>query len=255
MGDLREGDPAWLTGGGSLVATPRGCRSRDRTGCRRPGRRSQHRCCARCNLAARTGHSRGPSSLRDLGRWKAMDRGGSPPGRSARTGDRGLFVLLGILSLVLSAAVVAGWFHRTVEMPDAQTWISGRLVSATYDPPDQLVELYLDQGDGQLFAAHAHDPLVQRPDQVGGGPAEQAYRFQRPLYGWLGWMASAGRTRCRRLVPRRSDGALGASPRPRRSSGLHPRRGQPAVGAGTPSRPPGCWRISSGADRRSWDPR
>ena len=24
------------------------------------------------------------------------------------------------------------------------------------------------------------------------GPSEQAYRYQRPLYGWLGWIASGG---------------------------------------------------------------
>ncbi|HMJ75635.1 MAG TPA: hypothetical protein VK507_06665, partial [Iamia sp.] len=69
---------------------------------------------------------------------------------------------------------------------------SGSFISARYDPPASGVEVGLDLGDGQLFATHAADPFLDQPAQIRGGPEEQAYRFQRPLYGWLGWLASGG---------------------------------------------------------------
>jgi len=69
---------------------------------------------------------------------------------------------------------------------------SGSFISARYDPPTSGVEVGLDLGDGQLFATHAADPFLDQPSQIRGGPEEQAYRFQRPLYGWLGWLASGG---------------------------------------------------------------
>ncbi|HEV7719915.1 MAG TPA: hypothetical protein VGO60_01450 [Iamia sp.] len=70
---------------------------------------------------------------------------------------------------------------------------SGSFISARYDPPTSGVEVGLDLGDGQLFATHAADPFLDQPAQIRGGPEEQAYRFQRPLFGWLGWLASGGR--------------------------------------------------------------
>ncbi len=69
---------------------------------------------------------------------------------------------------------------------------SGSFISARYDPPTSGVEVGLARGDGQLFATHAADPFLDQPEQIRGGPEEQAYRFQRPLYGWLGWLASGG---------------------------------------------------------------
>lgn len=69
---------------------------------------------------------------------------------------------------------------------------AGSLISARYDPPTSGVEGALVQGDGQLFATHAADPFLRRPEMIRGGPEEQAYRLQRPLYGWLGWAASGG---------------------------------------------------------------
>ncbi|QXC61711.1 hypothetical protein KSP35_02370 [Aquihabitans sp. G128] len=108
------------------------------------------------------------------------------------TEDQRAVALVVVVGLLLASMVVAGWFHRAFLLPDAATWERGRTISAAYDPPDQPVELYFNQGDGQLFAHQAMDPFVRHPEGIRGGAAEQAYRLQRPLYGWVGWIASAG---------------------------------------------------------------
>ena len=112
--------------------------------------------------------------------------------RPAATEDQRQVALVAVLALVLASLVVGGWFHRAFLLPDPTTWQRGRVVSAAYDPPDQVVELYFDQGDGQLFAHQAQDPFLRHPEGIRGGPNEEAYRWQRPLYGWLGWAASGG---------------------------------------------------------------
>lgn len=94
---------------------------------------------------------------------------------------------------LLTTLIVLAEFRYPIPVPDPGTWTAGRVLSAQYDPPRQSVETMLVQGDGQIFATHAQDPLIRRPDAIRGGPREQAYRLQRPLYGWLGWMASGGR--------------------------------------------------------------
>lgn len=101
--------------------------------------------------------------------------------------------MVGLIGFVLGLTVVVVWFNRNLAVPDPDTWVAGRLIAAAYDPPESDVELYLNQGDGQIFAAQAMDPFLRNPDRLWGGPEEQAYRLQRPLYGWLGWVASAGR--------------------------------------------------------------
>ena len=66
--------------------------------------------------------------------------------------------------------MVFSWFNRRLAIPDPTTWEPGRLVTATFDPPTNKVELFHNQG----------------------GAAEQAYRLQRPLYGWVGWALTLG---------------------------------------------------------------
>lgn len=61
-----------------------------------------------------------------------------------------------------------------------------------YDPPKRRLEVVVNQGDGQAFAALAQDPLLRRPQVFRGGPPEAAYRAQRPLLGWLAFLLSAG---------------------------------------------------------------
>lgn len=97
-----------------------------------------------------------------------------------------------IFGLVFATIVLGAWFDRGFLMPDPASWEQGRIISAAYDPPDEVVELYFNQGDGQLFAHQAQDPFVRHPEGIRGGPSEEAYRLQRPLYGWIGWLASAG---------------------------------------------------------------
>src|SRR6185295_4483929 len=46
-------------------------------------------------------------------------------------------------------------------------------------------------GDGQAFAALAQDPLLERPGVI-KAEGEYSYRAQRPLWGYLAWMASLG---------------------------------------------------------------
>jgi len=53
------------------------------------------------------------------------------------------------------------------------------------------VESVLVHGDGQAFAAIAQDPLLARPAVIGSS-GDYAYRAQRPLWAYLGWLASLG---------------------------------------------------------------
>lgn len=96
---------------------------------------------------------------------------------------------LAAVAAVVALLVALGEFTGPVPetVPEA-----GSLISARYDPPTSGVEVGLDLGDGQLFATHAADPFLDRPEMIRGGAEEQAYRFQRPLFGWLGWLASGG---------------------------------------------------------------
>jgi hypothetical protein len=58
---------------------------------------------------------------------------------------------------------------------------------------DDPLELLIVQSDGQAFASLARDPLLERPE-VFRTDAEAAYRAQRPLFGYLAWALSLGRT-------------------------------------------------------------
>ncbi len=61
-----------------------------------------------------------------------------------------------------------------------------------YDRPLPKVDAVLVEGDGWAFAALAQDPLLRRPSVI--EPAgEFSYRAQRPLWGYLTWVASGGR--------------------------------------------------------------
>jgi hypothetical protein len=109
-------------------------------------------------------------------------------------------VAVASIAVVLAGVVATWWFASVVaglgvpSQPDAE----GRRIAAIYDPPDRPVEAALNRGDGQLFAALATDPAVGRPEQVRGPASEQAYRYQRMGYGWLGWAVSGGQAE---LVP------------------------------------------------------
>ena len=115
---------------------------------------------------------------------------GSSSARAARRDDRRASSAVGVLGLLLAGLVAGLWISAA---PDPSgTERSDVRLATVYDPPTTPLELVLVQGDGQLFAAAATDPLVRRPEQIRGGPVSHAYRMQRPMYGWLGWAGSGG---------------------------------------------------------------
>lgn len=100
-----------------------------------------------------------------------------------------------LLAFVLASVIVAARWSSIDPSgaPEAHPFVS------LYDPPVNAAEVMLNVGDGQAFAAIAQDPTFARPTVFNSfapgvsQEAEAAYRAQRPLFGWLGWLASAGR--------------------------------------------------------------
>jgi hypothetical protein len=64
-----------------------------------------------------------------------------------------------------------------------------------YDHPARGLQSALATGDGQAFGAIAQDPTMARPEVFRAGPDDAAYRWQRPLLGYLSYVASFGRAR------------------------------------------------------------
>jgi hypothetical protein len=96
------------------------------------------------------------------------------------------------VALVVVVLVCGSWLASLSGTQTPAKPSDGALVSSMYSPARNAIEHALDSGDGQLFAAQATDPLIRRPQIITGPPSEQAYRYQRPVYGWLGWIASGG---------------------------------------------------------------
>lgn len=112
-----------------------------------------------------------------------------------RAVERARVVPVVALALVVCCALCGYWFGSVVAVtpPELRQADGDPLISSMYAPyATSAVEEALVKGDGQVFAGQATDPAVRRPEMVAGGPEEQAYRYQRPLYGWLGWVASGG---------------------------------------------------------------
>lgn len=100
-----------------------------------------------------------------------------------------------VICFITCCALCAYWFAVVVTVPPSPSGPvgGGPLISSMYAPKaTSSVEEALVKGDGQVFAGQATDPAVRRTDMVAGPPEEQAYRYQRPLYGWVGWIASGG---------------------------------------------------------------
>jgi hypothetical protein len=98
-----------------------------------------------------------------------------------------------LIALVAVVALCCYWFAAVAGNQPPSNDGDGKPISTMYDPPRNNVERALVRGDGQLYAALATDPAVRHPQIVTGPPEEEAYRYQRPGYGWLAWVASAGR--------------------------------------------------------------
>lgn len=105
-------------------------------------------------------------------------------------GARRALAVVALVALAVAGLRAGTWFALPGDLP---TGPSRGLVSALYEPPSTQAEVILNARDGQVFATQAVDPLAARSERIRGGPEEQAYRYQRPAYGWLGWLASGGR--------------------------------------------------------------
>lgn len=118
----------------------------------------------------------------------------SPAAPVTRSGGRpiGSVLPVVVLAAAMCMALSGYWFGVVSAQVQPGDDEPGQLISSMYDPPSGPVERALVRGDGQLFAGQATDPLAHHTEMVRGGQAEEAYRYQRPLYGWLGWIASGG---------------------------------------------------------------
>ena len=94
-----------------------------------------------------------------------------------------------IVGALVSAAITLVSF-ALVSQQDAEP-DDGYLVRS-FDGSVANIDRLLVRSDGQAFAAVAVDPLVEDPDVFRGGLEEAAYRAQRPLYPWLGYLVGTG---------------------------------------------------------------
>lgn len=74
------------------------------------------------------------------------------------------------------------WTYEADELP----------YTALYDQPTSRLHVLLNLGDGQAFAALAVDPTISHPEVFRDGDAEAAYRWQRPLLGYMAWVGALG---------------------------------------------------------------
>lgn len=108
------------------------------------------------------------------------------------TSRRRVVVVVG-LAMAVSAILSFAWFNQDWPVPAGGGRPSGVLISRIYDPPTRPLERAMNEGDGQIFALQASDPLIRRTDLFGSEvPGHHAYRWERPLYGYLGWAFSLG---------------------------------------------------------------
>ena len=95
--------------------------------------------------------------------------------------------MVALLATVISGVYMLGAAHRL------------RLVGAgtpyvrLYDHATHGLEASMAVGDGQAYGALAQDPTLARPEVFSGGANTAAYRYQRPVLGYLAWAASLGR--------------------------------------------------------------
>ena len=90
----------------------------------------------------------------------------------------------------LIAALLAAGYMLSIDRP--LNTGRGAYVSL-YDHPSSGLLAALATGDGQSYAALAQDPTMSRPHVFQDGPEEAAYRYQRPVLGYLAWIGSFGR--------------------------------------------------------------
>jgi hypothetical protein len=73
--------------------------------------------------------------------------------------------------------------------------VSGRPYASVFHRLDDPVDILFALGDGQANLALTRDPTLSHPNVFLGGKNEAAYRVERPLQGYLGWLFSLGQVR------------------------------------------------------------
>lgn len=111
--------------------------------------------------------------------------GGAPVARRGRTATVAAVTLV-FATFVAWSAFGQDWAITPPTRPESTR------ITVMYDPPRRPIEHVLNLGDGQVFAAMAVDPAMEHPARF-RTVEEAAYRWQRPVLGWLGWAASGGR--------------------------------------------------------------
>lgn len=111
-----------------------------------------------------------------------------------RTTANGEVAIVAFIGFLVCGALALWWFLPLASGPvDPQPASQhGKLLVSVYDPPTRPVEEALGRTDGQVFAGMSTDPLARTPEIVRGSAEEQAYRYQRPAYAWIGWVGSGG---------------------------------------------------------------
>jgi hypothetical protein len=90
--------------------------------------------------------------------------------------------------MLLGTVAIFGFLASRKDEPNLVPYAS------IYHQPLSQLDLALTGGDGHAFAVIAQDPTLSRP-QVLREPAEFTYRAQRPVWGYLTWIASGGQAR------------------------------------------------------------
>jgi hypothetical protein len=102
-------------------------------------------------------------------------------------------VIVAMVAGVLSTAM----FVRRVEASPPASETKGQAI-AVFTPPRTKAEALIDGMDGEAYAQIASDPLITHPaDDFLGDRFSAAYRFSRPAFGWVDWVASLGGDRDR----------------------------------------------------------
>jgi len=104
----------------------------------------------------------------------------------ASSGAREIAVV-SFVGMLMGAAVVVGY----IAAQPSPCCGDKKPYASIFQEPLSRLDVVLGSGDGQSFDVLAQDPLLQRPSVI-ADQADFAYRAQRPMWGYLAWIGSAG---------------------------------------------------------------
>ena len=114
-----------------------------------------------------------------------------PSGRSSMSSSVLVPIAYGALAVLLAVVAMipslrpAGW--SVTVLPRVQSGTAMARQATRIDPGFRLVPM--GGYDGQFYWGIAVDPIAR--GAVHGSFDTASYRYGHPLYGWLGWLASA----------------------------------------------------------------